>query len=390
MRSVHRVSLSWGRRVPGWAKTTLLAMVGLTLIAAGSALIWFDRLVDSVAAEEYTPAESALILEQIPDDVREELRRELSEAERQRLAEEFATVSGQAEAEAEALARAEDILDAIQVPSFSVPNAVSPPLPDSMFDSYLLIGADASGYLADVVLLLLFPTDGSRPMMVSIPRDLYVVNPCTESYNRMNAMLGGCRGFAGGTTLLSLAVQNFTGIEVDHFALLSFSGFQRVIDAVGGVPLCFENPTRDLQSELMVDAGCIQAGGATTLAWVRSRHTEELRNGSWVLVAGSDFARQRRQQELLFKLAGQLRSFGTFASFADIAESVASSVRLDSGLNFGDAALLAWRNRDLTADSVTRLSIPIENYRTPGGAAVLIPAQTFNDVLAAAYPPAAR
>lgn len=386
---MHRVT-SNSSRLPRWLTSTLLIGLGLVLVVVGSGLVWIDRFVDTVAAEEYTPQETAAVLEAIPDDVREELRRELSDAERDRLAGEFAEVSGQQQAEEDALARAQELLDAIEVPTFSVPNAVSPPLPDSMFDSYLLIGSDASGFLADVVLLVLFPTDGSAPMMVSIPRDLYLVNPCTESYNRVNAMLGGCRGFAGGTTLLSLAVQGFTGIEVDHFALVNFSGFERVVDAVGGVPLCFENPTRDIYSELSVDAGCIQADGQTALAWVRSRRTEELRGGDWVVVAGSDFARQRRQQELLFKLAGQLRSFGTFASFAEVAESVASAVRLDSGLSFSDAALLAWRNRDLTSGSVTRLSIPVQDYRTPGGAAVLIPAQTFNAVLAASYPPAAR
>ncbi len=368
----------------------MLVGVGLVLIGVGVGVVWLDRFVETVASEEYSPVETAAVLEAIPDDVREELRRELSEAERQRLADEYAALSDRQEAEEEALARAQELLDAIEVPSFSIPTAESPALPDSMFDAYLLIGSDASGYLADVVLLVLFPTDGSAPMMVSIPRDLYVVNPCTESYNRVNAMLGGCRGFAGGTTLLSLAVQRFTGVEVDHFALVNFSGFEQVIDAVGGVPLCFDNPTRDVESELEVEAGCIQASGETTLAWVRSRRTEELRDGVWVPTAGSDFVRQRRQQELLFKLAGQLRSFGSFAAFADVAESVAGAVRLDSGLSFGDAALVAWRNRELTSASVTRLTISVQDYRTPGGAAVLIPAQTFNNVLAAAYPPAAR
>ncbi len=388
---MHRVPQnSWLRRIPSWVGAAALGLVGIILVVLGSIFIWLDRLVDTVAAEEYQPEETAAVLEEIPDEIREELRRELTESERQRLEEEIASLSGQREAEAEALARAEELLAAIEVPTFSVPNAESPALPDSMFDSYLLIGSDASGYLADVVLLVLFPSDGAAPMMVSVPRDLYMLNPCTESYNRANAMLGGCRGFAGGTTLLALAVQRFTGIEVDHFALVNFNGFERVIDAVGGVQLCFDSPTRDLQSELLVDAGCIQADGETTLAWVRSRRTEQLQGEEWVVVAGSDFARQRRQQDLMFKLAAQLRSFGSFASFADVAESVASSVRLDSGWGFSDAAVFAWRNRDLTSSSVVRLSIPVTDYRTPSGAAVLIPARTFNEVLAASYPPAAR
>ena len=58
------------------------------------------------------------------------------------------------------------------------PNAFGDPIADSVFDSYLLIGSDASGFLADTVILALQPNDGSAPIMVSLPRDLLVWNLC--------------------------------------------------------------------------------------------------------------------------------------------------------------------------------------------------------------------
>jgi hypothetical protein len=39
---------------------------------------------------------------------------------------------------------------------------------------------------------------------------------------------------------------------------------------------------------------------------------------------------------------------------------------------------------------VIRLTIPVRNYTTGAGAQVLIPTQTFNQTLAARYPPAGR
>ena len=108
-----------------------------------------------------------------------------------------------------------------------LPFLSSPELPDDLFTSYLMVGVEG-GFRADAIIYLLRPSDGSTPIMVSLPRDLYLRNPCTDRYTRVNAGLGGCAGYAGGAELLSLMVKEFTGIEVDHFARVDFGGFRRV------------------------------------------------------------------------------------------------------------------------------------------------------------------
>ncbi|HDL49448.1 MAG TPA: hypothetical protein ENH33_05760, partial [Actinobacteria bacterium] len=183
----------------------------------------------------------------------------------------------------------------------NIPEATSPALPDSMFASYLLVGQE--GPRADSMILILLPSDGSSPIMTSLPRDLYVKNPCTDEYARLNTGLGGCKGFAGGAELLSLMVQDYTGIEVDHFVRVDFGGFADVIDALGGVEICVDNPVRDWRAQLDLPAGCSHVGGDQALAWVRTRHTEEYVDGVWRPVPGaSDFTRERHQQEMLFKV----------------------------------------------------------------------------------------
>ncbi|MEM9894669.1 MAG: hypothetical protein AAF962_27785, partial [Actinomycetota bacterium] len=64
--------------------------------------------------------------------------------------------------------------------------------------------------------------------------------------------------------------------------------------------------------------------------------------------------------------------------------SLGDTFTLDDRLGLTDAVDLAWANRDLRPESFVRLSIPVENYETSGGAQVLLPTASFADVLAQA------
>jgi LCP family protein required for cell wall assembly len=271
-------------------------------------------------------------------------------------------------------------------PPIVLPDMSSPPVPDEKFASYLLIGSDLSGYLADTIILVLVPSDGSVPLMASLPRDLYLPSLCSGGYSRLNVALGGCRGVASGPELLSLTIEDFTGVPIDHYVLVGFSGFAQIIDVLGGVQVCVDNPTRDTKAKLELEAGCNQADGATTLAWVRSRRPEELINDEWVRVAGaSDFTRQSHQQDVLRQLFGKLGSFGSVASAGEIAQQVANHARLDSGFSIGDAASVAWSYRGIAGSSMPTVRLSYSDYRTPGGARVLLPAMTFAEALAKVY-----
>lgn len=260
--------------------------------------------------------------------------------------------------------------------------ALGEPIDDAVFDSYLLVGTDASGFLADTIILGLQPTAGGSPVMVSLPRDLYVWNACKETFTRINTGLGGCSGVASGSELLAIMVEDFTGIPVDHLARINFDGFARVVDVMGGITVCVDNPRRDIKAHLLLEStGCQRVGGETALAWVRSRHPEELVGGEWKAVGGSDFGRQTAQQDALFQLAGRAAGFSSPASLTSKLSAVASSVRLDSSWSFGDAVSAAWRYRGISKSDVKRFSIDVANYRTSNGAAVLLPIRSFWDQL---------
>ncbi len=262
------------------------------------------------------------------------------------------------------------------------PNAFGQPIPDEAFESYLLLGTDASGFLADAIIYALQPAGGGTPLLVSLPRDLYVWNLCRGRFSRLNEGLGGCRGKASGSELMAIMVEDYTGVPVDHLARVDFDGFARVVDLMGGIEVCVDRPTRDIKAHLeILDTGCRTVDGTTALAWVRSRHAEELVGEEWRSVSSSDFTRQGRQQDVLFQLAGKAANFTSPAALSNRLAAVASTVRLDSSWGFGDAVSTAWRYRGIRRDTVTRFSVDTRNLRSPEGAAVLTPTRSFTEQL---------
>jgi LCP family protein required for cell wall assembly len=273
------------------------------------------------------------------------------------------------------------------IPEQSATAVTSAPVPESAFQSFLVVGSDEGGARADVIILALFPADDSDPVMLSLPRDLYLPNRCGSTYSRINATLRGCGADVNGPTLLALTVEDFTGISIDHFALFDFDGFERIIDAVGGVEICVDRPVRDQKSSLDLPAGCTNARGAQALAWVRSRSTEEQVNGTWRAIQGiNDLTRNERQQDVILAMFSKLKQFDSPSQLAAIVESLTNEFVLDDQLGVGDAISLAWSLRTLNPDRITRLAIPVRDFTTEAGSRVLLPTDSFASILGAARP----
>ena len=265
----------------------------------------------------------------------------------------------------------------------------SPPADDAQAQAFLIIGSDLTYGNADVIILAMIPGDGSAPVMTSLPRDLYLPNRCTQGYTRINSNLSGCGSDINGPTLLALAVEDFTGIPVDHFALFDFEGFERIIDAVGGVEICVDFAVTDVKSFLDLPAGCSTADGAQALAWVRSRSTQEYVDGRWRTMAGvNDLTRNERQQDVLIQMFAKMREFGSPGELTKKIRSLTDAFTLDDGLRLKAAIDLAWNLRNSNIDEFVRVTIPVVDFLTDDGAQVLLPTQSFDQVLAAALPQA--
>lgn len=293
-------------------------------------------------------------------------------------------ISGDADG-VEAAATEHDIeLDADATQPAETPGTTAP---EQAYETFLLIGGDEVSGAADVILYLVQPTNSAKPFMVSLPRDLYVANPCTGRSSRINALIHGCASKEiNGPSLLAFAVSEFTGIEVDHFARFEFSGFEDIIDAVGGVEICHDNPVMDVKAHLSMAAGCTMASGDQALAWVRSRHTLQKINGSWKSVPGAgDLSRNQHQQEVIIELFKELKSFDSPSELTAQIASLADAFVLDDSLSIASAVNLAWGMRDIDLEDIKRLEIPVRLTRSRSGQSILVSTRPFDEVLIEAY-----
>jgi len=265
-------------------------------------------------------------------------------------------------------------------------------------EAFLVIGSDHRSAIgesrrADVILLFIEPTGGGKPILVSIPRDLYLPNPCTGEMSRINANLNGCGDFANGPEQLAVAVEDFTGIDIDHFVVFDFDGFRAIIDRVGGVEVCVDLAVRDLNvqpTQLQLPAGCSTVGGDMALSWVRSRKTQHLVGGEWRTIPDvSDLTRNQRQQDLIIQALGRLKKYSDISELTELAEELSDSFTIDDSLTLGQAIGITWSLRSLDLSTIVRPVLEVANFVAPDGAYVLVPTKSFEEIIVEADPTAA-
>jgi len=261
----------------------------------------------------------------------------------------------------------------------------SSPVADSAYNAILVIGADrviGGSRRADVIMLALIPGDGSGMMLVSLPRDLYLDNPCGGGRARINGALNGCGGVSG-PNLLAVVVEDYTGIPIDHFVMFDYTGFAKVIDVAGGIDVCVDHPTFDTNTtpDLDIPAGCSTLGGKMALAWVRSRQTRQIVDGVEQMMPGvGDHTRNTRQRDVVLQMLRKLSGFSSPAELVSLANAAAGAFTLDSGLSLTMAVGIAWDLRG-RAGSVRSPHIQVTSYTTESGAWVLIPTEPFSTTI---------
>lgn len=123
---------------------------------------------------------------------------------------------------------------------------------------------DSDGSRTDTIMLVSKPPSG-KTMITSIPRDLYVPIPGMGSH-KVNAAFN-----FGGPQLLVQTIEGLTGVHIDHYAEIGFGGFDSVVDAVGGVHICLDQPLHDPKAGLNLPKGCQNLDGQQALGLVRTR-----------------------------------------------------------------------------------------------------------------------
>jgi LCP family protein required for cell wall assembly len=191
-------------------------------------------------------------------------------------------------------------------------------------ENILVIGSDTrfgqgKGYgsglvtdQSDTTMIVHIAANRQWAEVMSIPRDSYVSIPaCTMGNGQMSSpqtfkineayAIGNLDGnhTALGVACTMKTVEQDTGIYLDHFVVVNFTGFQNMVSALGGVEECNTQPINDPKSHLQLTAGKHLLNPKQALAYVRARYT---------LGDGSDLERIGRQQAFMSSLIQRVKS----------------------------------------------------------------------------------
>ena len=165
---------------------------------------------------------------------------------------------------------------------------------------------------SDTLMIIHIPANRKWAEVMSIPRDSWVNIPaCQMGDGQMSApqQYKINEAFAignldGNHTALGIActvktVEQDTGIYINHFIAVNFTGFENMVAALGGVYECNPTPINDPNSNLHLPAGTHLLTPAQALGYVRARYT---------LGDGSDLERIGRQQAFMSSLVSRVKS----------------------------------------------------------------------------------
>lgn len=177
-------------------------------------------------------------------------------------------------------------------PSYWPAIQIPPPLglidqPENQ-QNILLMGIDQvlsdDSFRTDAMILLTLNVDAGTASVTTFPRDLYVYIP-GWTMQRLNTAQS-----RGGFELTALTFEYNFGVRPDHWVLVNFDGFIRMIDALGGIDVhvarAFDDPEY-AYGKYSVRPGIVHMDGRMARWYVRSRFYS------------NDIDRNRRQREVL-------------------------------------------------------------------------------------------
>jgi LCP family protein required for cell wall assembly len=234
-------------------------------------------------------------------------------------------------------------------------------------------GSNIQGARSDTTIILHISEHGSGATLISIPRDSYVQipscivgpggqtsSPTTGKFNEAYSIgAEAANKYAPSCTVHT--IETLTGIHVDHYAVIDFAGFQRMVDALGGVHMCVAQRLYDPVvnvggayhgSGLDLPAGkSVEISGKQALALMRARYA---------LDGGGDLPRIKRQQQFISAMIRKATSTGLLINpfrLQSFLKAAASSLTTD-GFGLGTMRKLASALHNVGAGGIQLLTVP--------------------------------
>lgn len=229
----------------------------------------------------------------------------------------------------------------------------------------LHLGVDTSSTSTDTIMLVHVPANGAKATLISIPRDTYVHIPGFSS-DKINAAYANgyynsgatspAQAQKNGASTLVETVKQLTGVPIDHYIQVGFSGFEDIVKAIGTIPVTLCHSVSDHYSGFHMSAGKHELNPLQALEFVRQRHN----------IPGpvsDDFGRELRQRYFLAAAFKKILSAHVLLSPTRLHELLAAvdNSFITDGNGFGIEQFAA-QMADLSAGNITGASIPNTGY----------------------------
>ncbi|GGY79061.1 LytR family transcriptional regulator [Streptomyces nitrosporeus] len=232
---------------------------------------------------------------------------------------------------------------------------------DSRSGANSAYGTDEGSARADTAMVVHIGEGHTSAQVVSIPRDTLVDRPsCTsdttgeEVAGRRLAMFNTAYE-VGGPACAVKTVEAMSGIRMDHYVEVDFTGFEEIVDELGGVEITTTRTIDDAGSRLHLEPGTHTLTGEQSLGLVRTRKS---------VGDGSDLGRIQLQQAFVRALMERTKSIGLFSgpkTLLSLAGTATKALTTDSGL--GSVKKLAGFAKGLSglgAEDVEMITLPVE------------------------------
>ena len=211
---------------------------------------------------------------------------------------------------------------------------------------------------SDALMVLHIDADRRSAAIVSIPRDTWVNVP-GHGMNKINAAFS----FAG-PALTIATVELLTDVRIDHLAVIDWSGFEALIDAVGGITVTVPATVTDPVRDITWAAGEHRLDGEQALAYVSQRHGLPL----------GDLDRIERQQVVLRTLMQdtlhqEMRKDPRM--LYDFLDTVSQHLSVDSGWSTKEMVALVVSMRSFQTANLRYLTMPVAGFGTEGAQSVV-------------------
>ena len=224
------------------------------------------------------------------------------------------------------------------------------------------IGGTGGG-LSDTTILLHLSANRKFAYGVSLPRDAMVERPACERKNGKGISPGGMTQFnaayaIGGPACTVKTVEQLTGIRINHFGVIDFVGFRKMVDAINGVTVCVPTEVNDTTGKIHLPAGTYKVNGQQALDYVRVRHDLGAPTG--------DIGRMKRQQVFIAAMVNKVVSAGTLTNpvrLYNFLNAATKSLTTDPDFaHLKELAALGRSLKDIGLDRIQFTTVPFQAW----------------------------